>query len=205
TGYEARKLGYKGLVAGKTGTTSDFKDGWFMGYTPEYLTLVWVGYDQGDPIQWDGTHTALPIWVAFMDKIYGIWKPETSPEPSKDLTLVADVVSRGVDCIVPEEYPSDCNSKNGSIDPGANDSAPSRREITEALEYKEYSIENKNLTSIKENAPFSPYPILNKQAQKDFTPPFYTKDRKKRAPQARKQERKTTYFPPESAKWPWLK
>ena len=66
TGRAAAKLGRN--VAGKTGTTSDFRDGWFLGYTPELIAGVWVGYDDHRPLgdRETGANTALPIWLAFM-------------------------------------------------------------------------------------------------------------------------------------------
>ena len=66
TGRAAAKLGRN--VAGKTGTTSDFRDGWFMGYTPELIAGVWVGHDDHRPLgdRETGANTALPIWLAFM-------------------------------------------------------------------------------------------------------------------------------------------
>ncbi|HVS78088.1 MAG TPA: penicillin-binding transpeptidase domain-containing protein, partial [Steroidobacteraceae bacterium] len=55
-------------IAGKTGTTNDYRDAWFNGYTPELEASVWVGYDDNRPLgQGDeGAHTALPIWMHFM-------------------------------------------------------------------------------------------------------------------------------------------
>lgn len=54
-------------VAGKTGTTNDFKDAWFIGYTPQQITGVWVGFDEDRPIGRNetGTRTAAPIWLAY--------------------------------------------------------------------------------------------------------------------------------------------
>ena len=56
-------------VAGKTGTTNDFRDGWFIGYTPDILALVWVGFDNGDSIQNTGASAALPIWAELMREL----------------------------------------------------------------------------------------------------------------------------------------
>jgi len=55
-------------VAGKTGTTSEFRDGWFIGYTPDLVAGVWVGYDDHRPLgeKETGARTALPIWLTFM-------------------------------------------------------------------------------------------------------------------------------------------
>ena len=68
----ARSLKRKGIswpVAGKTGTTNDFKDAWFVGYTPEILALVWVGFDNGDSISATGSSAALPIWAELINSI----------------------------------------------------------------------------------------------------------------------------------------
>jgi penicillin-binding protein 1A len=57
-------------VAGKTGTTNDNRDAWFVGYTPTVLTAVWVGYDTPKTLggKATGGHTALPIWMQYMAK-----------------------------------------------------------------------------------------------------------------------------------------
>ena len=68
----ARSLKWRGVtwpVAGKTGTTNDFRDAWFVGYTPDILALVWVGFDNGDPIKATGAAAALPIWADLMNAI----------------------------------------------------------------------------------------------------------------------------------------
>jgi len=53
-------------VAGKTGTTNDMRDAWFVGFTPDLLCVVWVGFDDNTPINLAGARAALPIWVDFM-------------------------------------------------------------------------------------------------------------------------------------------
>jgi penicillin-binding protein 1A len=55
-------------IAGKTGTSNDYRDAWFNGYTPELEATVWVGYDDNRPLGAgdEGAHTALPIWIHFM-------------------------------------------------------------------------------------------------------------------------------------------
>ncbi|MGA9261329.1 MAG: PBP1A family penicillin-binding protein [Desulfobacterales bacterium] len=58
-----------GPVAGKTGTTNNFRDAWFVGYTPDILALVWVGFDNGDPVKASGAKAALPIWAELMKAI----------------------------------------------------------------------------------------------------------------------------------------
>ena len=53
-------------AAGKSGTTNDLRDAWFIGFTPELLTAVWVGFDDNHPIGLGGSQAALPIWTNFM-------------------------------------------------------------------------------------------------------------------------------------------
>lgn len=68
----ARSLRDRGITfpaAGKTGTTNDFKDAWFVGYTPDVLALVWVGFDDNQSIQATGAAAALPIWADLMEAI----------------------------------------------------------------------------------------------------------------------------------------
>jgi penicillin-binding protein 1A len=57
-------------VAGKTGTTNNYMDAWFMGYTPELVTGVWVGNDKDEPLGRNetGSRTAIPIWLQFMQE-----------------------------------------------------------------------------------------------------------------------------------------
>ncbi len=68
TGWRAKAL--KRSVAGKTGTTNDYWDAWFIGYTPELATSVWVGFDNMRPLgdEETGSRAAAPIWVSFMKK-----------------------------------------------------------------------------------------------------------------------------------------
>ncbi len=69
TGYRVRAL--KRPVAGKTGTTNNLCDAWFVGYTPRYTTGVWVGFDEGGSLgeSETGSRAASPIWLAFMKKV----------------------------------------------------------------------------------------------------------------------------------------
>ena len=55
-------------AAGKSGTTNDLRDAWFVGFTPELMTVVWVGFDDNQPIGLSGTQAALPIWTLFMTR-----------------------------------------------------------------------------------------------------------------------------------------
>jgi penicillin-binding protein 1A len=68
TAARARQLGFKLPAAGKTGTTNDFNDAWFIGFTPTLATGVWVGFDQPRTILPGGfaADVAVPMWANFM-------------------------------------------------------------------------------------------------------------------------------------------
>ena len=68
TGASARTSGFTLDAAGKSGTTNDLRDAWFVGFTPELLTIVWVGLDNNQPLGLSGGQAALPIWTSFMIK-----------------------------------------------------------------------------------------------------------------------------------------
>lgn len=68
TGAGARGMGFTNDAAGKSGTTNDLRDAWFVGFTPELLTVVWVGLDDNQPLGLSGSQAALPIWTSFMMK-----------------------------------------------------------------------------------------------------------------------------------------
>jgi penicillin-binding protein 1B len=68
TGAGARSTGFALEAAGKTGTTNDLRDAWFVGFTPELLTVVWVGFDDNQPVGLSGAQAALPIWRSFMTR-----------------------------------------------------------------------------------------------------------------------------------------
>jgi penicillin-binding protein 1A len=80
TGWRAKSLGRP--VAAKTGTTDQFMDAWFIGYTPELITGVWVGFDEERSLgeEETGARAASPIWVAFMSKIL-------KDKPKKDFPI----------------------------------------------------------------------------------------------------------------------
>ena len=78
TGAAARSLGVRFAAAGKTGTTDDFKDAWFVGFSSSLVVGVWVGFDQPASIGPDGygAQYALPIWADFMSRTARVRKPE---------------------------------------------------------------------------------------------------------------------------------
>jgi len=68
TGAGARAAGFTLDAAGKSGTTNDLRDAWFVGFTPELLCVVWVGFDDNRAVGLSGSQAALPIWTAFMKR-----------------------------------------------------------------------------------------------------------------------------------------
>jgi penicillin-binding protein 1A len=69
TGWRVKALNRP--VAGKTGTTNNLFDAWFMGYTPQYITGTWVGFDNEAPLgkSETGSRAASPIWLGFMKRV----------------------------------------------------------------------------------------------------------------------------------------
>src|SRR5204863_7862046 len=68
TAASARRFGFTLPAAGKTGTTNDFNDAWFVGFTPSLVAGVWVGFDQPQTILPNGfaAEVAVPLWAGFM-------------------------------------------------------------------------------------------------------------------------------------------
>ena len=83
TARAASRMPYS--LAGKTGTTDDFKDAWFVGFSPNLLCLVWVGYDKGMYLgnKESGATTALPIWIEFMSKALPLYPNDDFEKPEK--------------------------------------------------------------------------------------------------------------------------
>jgi Membrane carboxypeptidase/penicillin-binding protein len=81
TGRRVRSIGRP--VAGKTGTTNDTRDAWFIGFTPSLITGVWVGFDQEVSLgkQEVGGRAAAPIWLYFMEKVLQNTPVEAFPTP----------------------------------------------------------------------------------------------------------------------------
>jgi len=89
TAASIRALELEAVVAGKTGTTDEYRDAWFVGYTPDLVIGVWVGFDDGSALGLSGAAAALPIWIEFARQVI----PSTSPEfpvPSGIVTRVVD-------------------------------------------------------------------------------------------------------------------
>jgi penicillin-binding protein 1A len=84
TAYRARQVGFTLPAAGKTGTTNDYVDAWFVGFTPRLVTGVWVGFDQPRTIIRNGYagELAVPIWANFMKTATRGHKSEWLARPS---------------------------------------------------------------------------------------------------------------------------
>jgi penicillin-binding protein 1A len=92
TAASAKSLGLDRIAAGKTGTTDDYKDAWFAGFTNSLTCGVWVGFDQPQTIEQHGygAALALPIWVRLMEKTSRTKYPDgdfTPPEPVVQVEL----------------------------------------------------------------------------------------------------------------------
>ncbi len=109
TGSAARRLGVRFPVGGKTGTTDDFKDAWFVGFSSSIVVGVWVGFDQPATIGREayGARYALPIWADFMRKAVRTRPARAFERPAglQDETLCALSYRRPVDgCPLYTEY-----------------------------------------------------------------------------------------------------
>jgi 1A family penicillin-binding protein len=89
TGYRARQIGFTLPAAGKTGTTNDYNDAWFVGYTPHIVAGVWVGFDQPKTIASGGyaAELAVPIWASFMKRATKGAKADWFDRPSNVIGL----------------------------------------------------------------------------------------------------------------------
>ena len=94
------KYGFRNEIAGKTGTTNDNSDGWFIGIVPNLVTGVWVGGEERSVrfltgADGQGASMALPIWALYMQKIYQNEKLGISKDPFKKPALYDGVI---LDC-----------------------------------------------------------------------------------------------------------
>ena len=90
TGAGVRANGFALDAAGKTGTTNELRDAWFVGFTPELLTVVWVGFDNNEPVSLSGTQAAVPIWTEFM-------KTALAGRPSVPFDVPDDIIFAEID------------------------------------------------------------------------------------------------------------
>jgi penicillin-binding protein 1A len=90
TARKAMELGVP--LSGKTGTTNDFRDAWFVGYTPEIVTIAWVGLDNSETMgqgQYGGD-VALPIWMDYMEEAIKEYPPSKYQQPEDIVMTLVD-------------------------------------------------------------------------------------------------------------------
>ncbi len=109
TATAARSSGLRGPVAGKTGTTDDYRDAWFVGFSTSIVAGVWVGFDQPAPIGRDAyaARIAVPIWADFMRRVARDFPARefAIPKGIRELQLCSVSHLRPVDgCPVYTEY-----------------------------------------------------------------------------------------------------
>lgn len=83
-------MGFEAPVAAKTGTSSSYKDAWFIGYTPDMVVCVWVGFDHNKPLNVSGSQVSLPLWMEFMENT-------SSGNPPQDFTAPEGIVFEDID------------------------------------------------------------------------------------------------------------
>ena len=118
-GTSTRAKVLKRPVAGKTGTTNDFTDAWFIGYTPSLVCGVWVGFDEKKSIgdKETGAKAALPIFIQFMQSVYDGKPPEeffpeetpvlkASTSPPTKVEVTGSSSTHGVDFEAPQTAPT---------------------------------------------------------------------------------------------------
>jgi len=117
TGRGLKRLGR--TVAGKTGTTNDSTDAWFMGFSPEITTGVWVGNDDNAMLGWGetGGRTALPIWGDFMEVAL-------APYPKKDFEVPDNIEFQRIDRA--SGLIADFNTQDAYFQPFLEGTAPER-------------------------------------------------------------------------------
>jgi len=120
TGAGARRAGVRGRVAGKTGTTNDYHDAWFVGFSGSVVAGVWVGFDQPRRISdgASGSRVALPIWADFMRRTARRLPPSSISPPSdlRDVELCLVSYQRPVEgCPTYVEYFKDGDDIPGRL------------------------------------------------------------------------------------------
>src|ERR1019366_9417430 len=100
TGRSMNQDGHLGAIAGKTGTTSDWRDGWFVAYSSSLVVGVWVGFDDGQSLQMTGASAAMPIVSSFLEQVTpdGGWEPFPVPDGITEANVAVDDGASSSDC-----------------------------------------------------------------------------------------------------------
>jgi penicillin-binding protein 1B len=138
TAAPVRARGFKGNVAGKTGTS---RDGWFAGYTPNLVCVVWVGFDDGSQLGMTGANSALPIWTDFMSVALanhpewaGDWQmPEgiqqVNIDPATGKLATADNPNKRIELFINGTAPSTESLETVEEEPTPAEEAPPAPEV----------------------------------------------------------------------------
>jgi 1A family penicillin-binding protein len=135
TAYKARQAGFTLPAAGKTGTTNDYVDAWFVGFTPHLVTGVWVGFDQPQTIIANGYggDLSVPIWASFM-------KAATKGDPPDWIEKPANVVGVNV-CRLSGKLPNEgCTNVEVVNDDGSVE--------TKSMVYTDYFVRGTQPTTL---------------------------------------------------------
>jgi len=108
SGRSVRSLGFNRPAAGKTGTSQEARDAWFIGFTPDLVTAIWVGFDDNRPIKDQNgielsSAVAIPIWVHFMKNALQGQRYRNFPVPEGIIFAFVDPATGE---IVPQDYPN---------------------------------------------------------------------------------------------------
>ena len=96
TAARARGLGVTGPMAGKTGTTNNFHDAWFIGFSPRILAAVWIGFDDERNVGLAGGTAAVPIWSQWVRNLPPSWTQVDFPRPRTILEQTVDPEGAGL-------------------------------------------------------------------------------------------------------------
>ncbi len=103
TGRRASKFGLKGVVGGKSGTTDDAHDAWFVGFTDTLAVAVWVGFDKGKDLGLTGSQAALPAWTRFVSGSGTVGDGFPAPEGVVNVSLCKESGGVGVEACLEQE------------------------------------------------------------------------------------------------------
>jgi len=98
------EYGFTRPCGGKTGTTNDYHDAWFVGFTPELAAGVWVGYDQPQSLTRPAAKVALPVWARVMNRLLAGFPATPFPVRGDEVTAWIDPFTGGLargDCPSP--------------------------------------------------------------------------------------------------------
>jgi penicillin-binding protein 1B len=156
TGAPIRARGFKFNVAGKTGTS---RDGWFAGYTPHLVCVVWVGFDDGSQLGLTGAASALPIWSDFMSTAL-----TNHPEWTGDWQMPAGIQEANIDPTTGELAQAGATTSRAEIfingtSPGSEtDSEDMAQDASETNGTEDEESKQTEPASLPEQRPESPKP-----------------------------------------------